>query len=154
MIKTNAIRILVKHKIKYEELAYEADRFVSGKDSIESLHLNPDLAYKTIVCHNQNKYFVLVVPVLKEIDLKKAAKNIGQKALELIPTKELLPLTGYERGGCSPIGMKKLFPTFIDKSAENLSYIYVSAGKIGYQVKIDPKDLANLVNARFIDICY
>lgn len=153
MLKTNAIRILAQHKIQYEELAYEAnEKFTSGVDTIAKLNLDETLAYKTIVCHNQNKYFVLVVPVAKEIDLKKAAKNIGQKKLELIATKDLLPLTGYERGGCSPIGMKKLWPTFIDKSAEKLDYIYVSAGKIGYQVKLNPKDLANLVKAKFVDI--
>lgn len=152
MLKTNVIRILAQHKIAYEELAYEVKEFKSGLDTVNALNLDPNLVFKTIVCKNQNKYFVLVIPVLKEIDLKKAAKNIGQKSLELIPTKELLSLTGYERGGCSPIGMKKLWPTFIANEALNLTHFYISAGKIGYQVKVNPNDIAKLINAKFIDL--
>ena len=152
MLKTNVIRILAQHKIAYEELNYEVKNFKSGLDTVNALNLDPNLVFKTIVCKNQNKYFVLVIPVLKEIDLKKAARNIGEKSLELIPTKELLSLTGYERGGCSPIGMKKLWPTFIANEALDLAYFYISAGKIGYQVKVNPNDIAKLINAKFIDL--
>lgn len=153
MLKTNAIRILEQHKIKYEELSYERDgKFISGLETIQKLNLDPTKVFKTIVCHNQNKYFVLLVPVMLEINLKKAAKSLEQKSLELVATKDLLNLTGYERGGCSPIGMKKQWPTYIDVSAKLYDYIYISAGKLGYQIKLNPNDLASLVKAKFIDL--
>lgn len=150
MLKTNAIRILEKNKINYEEVSYDPDKkFISGLESSEKLHIAPFLVYKTIVTFIKNNYYVFVLPVDKEINLKLAAKIVNEKSLELLPTKELLVKTGYVRGGCSPIGMKKLFPTYLDDSAKNLEYIYVSAGKIGYQIKINPNNLLNLINAKY-----
>lgn len=150
MLKTNAIRILEKNKINYEEVTYDPDKkFTSGLESSEKLHIAPFLIYKTIVTFIKTNYYVFVLPVDKEINLKLAAKLVNEKSLDLLPTKDLLAKTGYIRGGCSPIGMKKLFPTYLDNNVKNLEYIYVSAGKIGYQIKINPNDLLNLINAKY-----
>lgn len=114
---------------------------------------DPAIVFKTLVTRGaKGQFYVFDVPVAENLDLKKAAKAVGEKSIEMIHQKELLPLTGYVHGGCSPVGMKKLFPTVIDASAENLETMIVSAGKIGYQVELSPRDLAALVRAKFADL--
>ncbi len=154
MVKTNAIRILEKNKIKYEEFIYEASSFHNGVESASKLNLNLDYVYKTIVVISKSKnYYTLVLPVAKELDLKKCAKYLNEKSLELININDMLKITGYVRGGCSPIGMKKNFKTLIDNSAQNKDCIYVSGGKIGLQIKISPLDLNKILSIEFKDIC-
>lgn len=152
--KTNVARLLDKAKIAYELIPYEVDeQDLSAVHVAESLGEDIDYVFKTIVLHgDKTGYFVCVVPGENEIDLKLAAKVSCNKKCEPIPMKELLPTTGYIRGGCSPIGMKKTFPTYIHQSAESLEYIYVSAGLRGLQVKISPIGLAEYVKAAFVKL--
>ena len=149
--KTNAARLLDQAKINYELVPYEVNPDDLSATKVAA-SLGEDIAqvFKTIVMEgDRTKYFVCVVPGDKEINLKAAAKVSGNKKCETLPLKQLLPLTGYIRGGCSPIGMKKPFPTFIDASAENQPYIFVSAGQRGMQLKLAPKDLASQSGAIF-----
>lgn len=111
-----------------------------------------NLVYKTLVTTGKNSNYVFVIPVNRELDLKKAASSVDEKKIEMLHLKDLLKTTGYVRGGCSPVGMKKLFPTVIDISASDKGFIYVSGGKIGVQLKIAPNDLINLINAKYNDI--
>lgn len=149
--KTNVMRILDSKKIEYTAHYYE--NAVAGLEVIEVLGENPDQAFKTLVTRgNSNNFYVFVVPVSKELDLKKAAKAVGQKSIEMIKQKELLPLTGYIHGGCSPIGMKKFFTTVIDKSSLNFETIFVSAGKIGAQVEMKTTDFEKVIRVTFEDI--
>ena len=147
--KTNAARLLHKAKIAYELIPYEVDENdLSAVHVAASLGENIEQVFKTLVLHgDKSGYFVCVIPGEHEVDLKLAAKASGNKKCELIPVKELLPLTGYIRGGCSPIGMKKHFPTYIHETSQQFPYIYVSAGQRGLQIKIDPKELINEVRA-------
>ena len=152
--KTNVARLLEHVNIKYELVAYEVDESdLSASHVAESLGENVEQVFKTIVLHgDKSGYFVCVVPGDSEIDLKKAAQVSGNKKCSPLPLKELLPTTGYIRGGCSPIGMKKQFPTYINASACNFDEIYVSAGVRGLQIKISPLDLANASKASFADL--
>lgn len=152
--KTNVARLLDRDKIEYSLVEYQVDESDLGAQHIaEQLGENIKQVFKTIVLHgDKTGNFVCVVPGDAEIDLKKAAGVSGNKKCATLPLKELLPTTGYIRGGCSPIGMKKLFPTFIDQSADNFEEIYVSAGIRGLQVKLSPKDLANEVSAKFASL--
>lgn len=152
--KTNAARLLDKAKIHYELVPYEVDENnLAATHIADQLGENIKQVFKTLVLHGEKfGYFVCVIPGDDEVDLKKAAKIAGAKKTDLIPMKELLPLTGYIRGGCSPIGMKKPFPTFIHESALNFDYIYVSAGQRGLQFKISPQDLINYVKATLADL--
>ncbi|MBJ2188933.1 MAG: Cys-tRNA(Pro) deacylase [Muribaculaceae bacterium] len=152
--KTNVARLLDRAKIQYELVPYTVD-----ENNLAATHiaeeLNEDIrqVFKTIVLTaGPGKFFVCVVPGDAEIDLKKAAKVAGYKKVELIPMKELLPLTGYIRGGCSPVGMKKPFPTFFHSTAMDFPFIYVSAGVRGLQLRIAPGDLINYVGASLADI--
>ena len=141
--KTNVARLLDAAKVDYELIPYEVDESdLSAVHVAAQLGEDVERVFKTIVLHGEKSgYFVCVVPGEHEIDLKKAAKVSGNKKCELLPMKELLPVTGYIRGGCSPIGMKKHFPTYVHRSAEAFDYIYVSAGQRGLQVKLAPGDL-------------
>ena len=141
--KTNAARLLDKAKIAYELIPYEVDENdLSTIHVADSLGENIEQVFKTLVLHgDKNGHFVCVIPGEHEVDLKLAAKASGNKKCDLIPMKELLPLTGYIRGGCTPIGMKKPFPTYIHESCLNYPYIYISAGQRGLQLKLDPNDL-------------
>lgn len=155
MAKTNAVRLIEQQKISYELLSYktEAGQPVDGITVSEKIGYPCEYVYKTLVATAGAKhYYVFVVPVAEELDLKKAAKVIGEKKIEMVAMKELLGLTGYVRGGCSPIGMKKWFPTYIDESAESLDFMIVSAGKIGMQLKLAPQDLAKACHAKFAAI--
>ena len=141
--KTNVARLLDKAKVKYELIHYEVDENdLSAIHVAESLGENIEQVFKTLVLHgDKSGHFVCVIPGEHEVNLKKAAKVSGNKKCDLIPMKELLPLTGYIRGGCSPIGMKKHFPTYIHESCRLFEHIYVSAGVRGLQIKIAPNDL-------------
>lgn len=153
MNKTNAIRQLDTNKIKYEVFEYPSNGPLDAISVSKYLKENSKQVFKTLVTISSNKTnYVFVVPGDKELDLKKAAKAVNEKSIEMIPQKTLLPLTGYIHGGCSPIGMKKLFKTIIDDSAREYEHIYVSAGKIGMQIKINPNDLINLIGAEYKDI--
>ena len=153
MKKTNAMRILESENIDFEIIEYSTKDGIGGVDVAEKLGEDKDRVFKTLVTESkEGENFVFVVPVSSELDLKKAAKASGSKKVEMIPQKKLLPLTGYVHGGCSPVGMKKEFKTFIDSSAENLDFFYVSGGKVGTQIKLNPKELVNLIDGEFADI--
>ena len=147
--KTNAARLLDKAKVKYELIPYEVDENdLSAPHVAESLGENIDQVFKTLVLHGEKSgYFVCVIPGEHEVDLKMAAKVSGNKKCEMIPMKQLLPLTGYIRGGCSPIGMKKHFPTYVHHTCNDFPYVFVSAGVRGLQVKIAPSDLLRIAQA-------
>lgn len=153
--KTNAVRLIEQQKIAHELFEYETSdgQAVDGITVASKIGQPVEHVFKTLLATaGSNRYYVFVVPVAAELNLKQAAKVAGEKKIEMLAVKELLGLTGYVRGGCSPIGMKKLFPTFIDASAENLGFIIVSAGKIGMQIKLAPADLAKASKAKFADI--
>lgn len=147
--KTNAARLLDKAKISYELIPYEVDENdLSAVHVAASLGENIDQVFKTLVLHgDKTGYFVCVIPGDKEVNLKLAATVSGNKSCDMIPMKELLSVTGYIRGACSPVGMKKHFPTYIHETCLEFPYIYVSAGQRGLQIKIDPKELINEVRA-------
>ncbi len=151
--KTNVMRVLDQKKIEYKSYNYLNTGAVSGLEVAEALGENPDMVFKTLVTAGKSKTnYVFVVPVDKELNLKKAAHSVGEKSIEMIKQKELLPLTGYVHGGCSPIGMKKQFVTIIDKSAEQFESIIFSAGKIGYQVEVSLEDLGKVIRFQLADI--
>lgn len=152
--KTNVARLLDKAKVSYELIPYEVDESdLSAVHVAASLDENVEQVFKTIVLHGEKSgYFVCVLPGDHEIDLKRAAKVSGNKKCELLPMKELLPVTGYIRGGCSPIGMKKHFPTYIHHTAEQYPYIYISAGQRGLQIKLDPADLLREARAEYAEL--
>lgn len=153
MKKTNAMRILESEKINFEIIEYSTKDGIGGVDVAEKLGEDQDMVFKTLVTEAKaGEHFVFVVSVSSELDLKKAAKVSGTKKVEMIPQKKLLPLTGYIHGGCSPVGMKKEFKTFVDSSAENLDFFYVSGGKVGMQIKVNPKELVGLIGGEFADI--
>ncbi|WP_379126714.1 Cys-tRNA(Pro) deacylase [Paenibacillus sp. sgz500958] len=148
--KTNAMRMLDSKKIPYEIHIYDnEDGQIHGTAVAERIGLPPEIVFKTLVSHSGPNLYVFVIPVGSELDLKKAAKAAGEKKIEMLPLKDLLKWTGYVRGGCSPVGMKKLYPTFIDESAETGATIAVSAGKIGMQMELAPGLLAATVSAKF-----
>lgn len=151
--KTNVMRILDGKKIPYESHSYEPDPTMSGEQIAGILGENPDHVFKTLVTQGKSGgYYVFVVPVQSELDLKKAAKTAGEKAVNMIKQKELLPLTGYVHGGCSPIGMKKQFPTFLHETAEQYEKIFVSAGKVGCQIELSPQNLMTVIRCDFADV--
>ncbi len=151
--KTNVMRILDSKKIVYKSHTYEPDATMSGEEIAGILGEKPENVFKTLVTQGKTKqYYVFVIPVKDELDLKKAAKACGEKSINMIKQKELLPLTGYVHGGCSPIGMKKQFPTFIHETAQNIEKIFVSAGKVGFQIELSVKDLVSVVRSEFADV--
>ena len=151
--KTNVMRVLDGKKIPYVSHAYDPDPAMSGEEIARILGEDPRKVFKTLVTRGKSgAYYVFVVPVEEELELKKAAKASGEKAVSMIKQKELLPLTGYVHGGCSPIGMKKQFPTFIHETAEGLDRIFVSAGKVGFQIEIAPEDLIRAAGCKAADI--
>ena len=151
--KTNVMRVLEGKKISYESHSYEPDATLSGEQIAGILGEEKEKVFKTLVTQAKSgAYYVFVVPVAAELDLKKAAKAANEKAVSMIKQNELLPLTGYVHGGCSPIGMKKQFPTFIHETAQNYDTVFVSAGKVGFQIELDPKDLIAVASCRIADI--
>ena len=151
--KTNVMRELDKLKINYNHYCYANTDAISGIEVASVLNQNPEMVFKTLVTVGKSKkYYVFMLPVAKELDLKKAAKTVGEKSVEMVKSKELLPLTGYIHGGCSPIGMKKFFTTTIDTSAKNFNTIIFSAGKIGYQVELSLDNLSKVIKFTLADI--
>lgn len=151
--KTNVMRTLEQKKIAYTPHEYPADGPVDGVSVAAYLNQDPEQVFKTLVTKGAGGgYYVFDIPVAENLDLKKAAKAVGEKSITMLPQKELLPLTGYVHGGCSPVGMKKLFPTVFHETAASLPVIMVSAGKLGHQIACDPKALLALVRADTADI--
>lgn len=151
--KTNVCRVLDQKKIEYNLHPYDADPTLTGVDIAGILGEPKECVFKTLVTEGKSKeHYVFVVPVEAELDLKKAAKAAGEKSIEMIKQKDLLSLTGYVHGGCSPIGMKKQFKTFIHETATSYEHIFVSAGKVGFQIEINPGDLLKTVNIKVTDI--
>ncbi|MCI1721709.1 MAG: Cys-tRNA(Pro) deacylase [Lachnospiraceae bacterium] len=152
-IKTNAMRILDRMKISYEVLTYEVPEFVDGVQVADIEGVPHETSFKTLVAEGRSgSYFVFVIPIEKEVDLKAAARAVGEKSVELIHVKDITKITGYVRGGCSPLGMKKPFPTVISSEAKNFSRIYVSGGRIGSTVQLSPDDLASACGGKFADV--
>lgn len=151
--KTNVMRLLDGKKIPYKSHTYEPDPTMSGEEIAGILGEAPEQVFKTLVTRGKSgEYFVFVVPVKAELDLKKAAKACGEKSVAMIKQKELLPLTGYVHGGCSPIGMKKRFKTYIHETATDYENMFVSAGKVGYQIELATADLISFVGCKSADV--
>lgn len=151
--KTNVMRVLDGKKIPYVSHSYDPDATLTGEEIAGILGEDPGKVFKTLVTQGKSgAYYVFVIPVTEELDLKKAAQASGEKAVSMIKQKELLPLTGYVHGGCSPIGMKKQFPTFIHETASGLDKIYVSAGKVGFQIELSPQDLITVSRITTADL--
>ena len=149
-IKTNAMRILDREKVSYQVLQYECGEFIDGMHSAELTGAPVEQSFKTLVAKGKSgQYYVFVLPIAKEVDLKKAARTVGEKSVEMIHVKEITAVTGYVRGGCSPLGMKKQFPTYIDESALQYEAVSLSAGMRGQQVLVAPQDVAQLIHAEF-----
>ena len=147
-LKTNAMRILDKSGITYDTYTYDhSDGLIDGISVAEKMGQKPEQVYKTLVTQGASRqYYVFVIPVAKELDLKAAAKSVGNKSIEMIKVSDINKITGYIRGGCSPIGMKKQYKTVIDSSCKSLNTIIISAGKVGHQIELSPMDLIKLIN--------
>ncbi len=152
-IKTNAMRILEDMGIAYTHYTYECKEFVDGLQIAEKLSLPYEKVYKTLVTRGTSKnYFVFVIPIARELDLKNAARSVGEKSVEMIAVKEINGVTGYIRGGCTAIGMKKQYVTRIDESARSKADIYISGGRIGSQINLAPEDLVRASQGEFADV--
>lgn len=152
-VKTNAVRILDRNKIEYELNKYECDDFKDGMSIADILEQSYDMSFKTLVTVGKSgKYYVFAIPVDKEINMKKAAKEVGEKNIEMVHVKDINAVTGYIRGGCTPIGMKKNYPTVINESAKEHEKIIVSGGRLGLQIILKPDDLVKVTNGRYADI--
>lgn len=148
-IKTNAMRILDRHKISYETLQYECDEFVDGIHTAELTGAPAEQSFKTLVLQGKSRqYYVFVLPVADEVDLKEAARLAGEKSLEMIPVKEITGVTGYVRGGCSPLGMKKQYPVFLQENALDYDRIYISGGRIGTTLCLKTEDFLEITGAK------
>mgnify|MGYP000943747704 CR=1 FL=1 len=151
--KTNAMRILDRLKISYEVLSYQCDEFIDGIHTADTLGIPHENCFKTLVLQGKSKgYSVFVLPIEEELNLKECAKAVNEKSVEMIHVKDINKITGYIRGGCSPLGMKKQFRTFIEMDCLNQDKIYFSAGKIGMQIQMDPKTLMDLIHVQAGDI--
>ena len=154
-VKTNAMRILDRLKIKYEINLYTCEEFIDGVTVADMLGQPYERSFKTLVAvAKSGEHYVFVIPIHKELDLKKAAATVGEKSVSLIPVKEITALTGYIRGGCTPIGMKKQFKTVIHSSAKDFEQIIISGGRIGAQIFLAPLDLQKAANAQFAEIIF
>ncbi|WP_230398755.1 Cys-tRNA(Pro) deacylase [Novisyntrophococcus fermenticellae] len=154
-VKTNAMRILDKQKISYELIQYECEEFIDGIHTAEKTGAPVEQSFKTLVVQGKSSlYYVLVIPIGEEINLKAAARVIGEKSIELIHVKDINAITGYVRGGCSPIGMKKQFPTYVDESARKFEKIYVSGGRIGTTLALSPEELKKVSRAEYADLTF
>ncbi len=151
--KTNAMRILEGLGIAYTELTYECREFEDGSQAADALGLPHEKVYKTLVCQGASRnHYVFVIPVDAELDLKKAARSVSEKSMEMIHVKDLRDITGYVRGGCTAVGMKKQFPVRLERAAESLTDIYVSAGRIGCQINLKPEDLRTACRGEWADL--
>ncbi len=154
MEKTNVMRVLDQKKVKYTPHYYSTEKAIGGMELAETLGQDPNHVFKTLVTVGAaDKYYVFDVPVNCELNLKKAAKAVGEKKIEMLKSKDLLPLTGYIHGGCSPIGMKKFFTTTFHHTAEKFDTVIFSAGKIGYQVELPFEELKKVIRLQTADIC-
>lgn len=154
-LKTNAMRILDSLKISYQHYTYECEEFIDGIQVADMLSLPHEKVYKTLVTvGNSKNYFVFVIPIEAELDMKKAARAVGEKAVSMIPVKDINAITGYIRGGCTAIGMKKQYVTRISAEAQGLQTMIVSGGRIGSQIELAPGDLAKAARAEFADIIF
>ncbi len=152
-VKTNAMRILEKDKIPFTCHTYECEEFTDGLKIADMLSLPHEKVYKTLVTvGNSKNYFVFVIPVAQELDLKKAAKAVGEKSISMIPVKDINQVTGYIRGGCTAIGMKKQYVTRLDESAKDKDIIFVSGGRIGSQIELEPGDLLKACKGEYADL--
>ena len=152
-VKTNAMRILDKNKIFYETINYECDEFIDGLHTAEKTGAPVEQSFKTLVMEGKSGgYYVFVVPIEKEVDRKAAAKAVGEKAVDMIHVKDILKITGYVRGGCSPLGMKKPYPVVFDASAGGFEEIYVSGGRVGLTLKVPLAALLKVTNGKLADI--
>ncbi len=154
-IKTNAMRMLDRQKIAYTVNTYECEDFVDGVHIAQMLGQNEEQSYKTLVTKGKSGgYYVFVLPVARELDMKKAASAVGEKSVEMLHVKDINAVTGYIRGGCSPLGMKKQFPTVVDSSAESFDTIIISGGRLGSQIMLAPGDLVSVCGGSFADIVF
>ena len=152
-IKTNAMRILEKNNIDFEVRTYECDEFIDGIHVADKLGQPYEQSFKTLVLQGKSReYHVFVLPIAEELDLKKAAKVVGEKSLEMVPVKEINAVTGYIRGGCTAIGMKKQYDTVVHESAKDFEKMIVSGGRLGSQIFLPPEDLVKVTKGRFADI--
>ena len=152
-VKTNAMRILDKNKIPYEIINYECDEFIDGLHTAEATGAPVEQSFKTLVMQGKSKqYYVFVLPIAEEVDLKVAAKTVGEKSVEMIHVKDITKITGYVRGGCSPLGMKKPYPVVFDASAGEFEEIYVSGGRIGLTLKVPLADLLKVTGGKLAEI--
>ena len=152
-LKTNAMRFLDKNKIEYKINVYECEEFVDGVTVAEKLVQSKEETFKTLVAQGKSgAYYCFLLPVAEELDLKKGAKSVGEKSVELLHVKDINKVTGYVRGGCTPIGMKKQFMTVVHSSAEELPYFYISGGRIGTQIQLSPAALVEAIRGKFDDI--
>lgn len=152
-VKTNAMRILETMKIPFQHYTYECEEFVDGLQIADMLGLPYEKVYKTLVTKGNSKnYFVFVIPIAEELDLKAAARSVGEKSVEMIHVKDINAVTGYIRGGCTAIGMKKQYVTRVDSSAKALPFMIVSGGRIGSQIELAPEDLVRAAKAEFADL--
>ena len=152
-LKTNAMRFLDKSKIEYTVQTYECDEFIDGIHTAEKLGQPLDETFKTLVAQGKSgSYYCFLIPVALELDMKKAAKSVGEKSVELIHVKNITKITGYVRGGCTPIGMKKQFMTVVHESAAELPMFFISGGRIGTQIHLSPQELVKAIRGKFEDI--
>ena len=152
-LKTNAMRFLDKSKIAYTVQVYECSEFIDGVHVAEKLNQPLEQTFKTLIAQGKSgTYYCFLLPVAMELDLKKSAKSVNEKSVELLHVKDITKVTGYVRGGCTPIGMKKQFMTVIHDSAENLELFYISGGRIGTQIRLSPKSLVSAIRGKFSDI--
>lgn len=151
--KTNAMRILDRAKIPYKAIQYECDEFIDGLHTAQITGAPVEQSFKTLILQGKTKhYYVFVIPVADEIDLKAAAKAVGEKSVEMLPVKEITAVTGYVRGGCSPLGMKKAFPTILQQDAASFGTIYISGGRVGTTITLAPDDLLRAARAVYADV--
>lgn len=152
-VKTNAMRILDRNKIKYTLNTYECDNFIDGVSVADALGQDYDMSFKTLVTVGKSgQYYVFAIPIAEELDMKKAAKVVGEKSVEMLHVKDINKVTGYIRGGCTPIGMKKQYPTVIHESAKMYDTIIVSGGRIGAQIFLAPDDLIKVTGGKYEDV--
>lgn len=152
-VKTNAMRILDRNKIPYDIIHYECDEFIDGLHTAEVTGAPVEQSFKTLVMQGKSRqYYVFVIPIAEEVDLKSAAKAVGEKSVEMLHVKDITAVTGYVRGGCSPLGMKKQFPTILHQSAASYDTIYISGGRIGTTITVNPDALLTVIQGRYADI--
>ena len=152
-LKTNAMRILDKHKIPYGIIQYECDEFIDGLHTAEITGAPAEQSFKTLIMQGKSRqYYVFVIPIADEVDLKAAARAVGEKSVEMLHVKDITTVTGYVRGGCSPLGMKKQFPTILHDSAAAFDIIYISGGRIGVSITVNPDALLRVVRGTYADV--